>query len=1315
MNGETAVRSDAAGTALPDDLRTIIEGIAAGVTVQDESGRLLFVNADAARLSGFATPDEMMAATPGEIVGRFQLIDEDGQPFDPSLLPGRQVLAGQQAGAVTVGFRLASDESEHWSMLHARGATLADGRRVAINTFHDITPRIETERRIRESERQTRAVAEERRRAEELAHLLADTTLRLDEARDPATVVAAAAEAAIPGLADWCLVDLLEPDGSLRHAALAARDEDVRRRIEPLRDHRLVVPPDRTGPGVDREGQTIVIPDLAEHLTRIARPGPDVDTGFDSGAGSDIRTILETSGVRSAIAQPLVARGETIGTVVFGTVGDRELDGDAATATAALATRLGLAIANARSYDAEQRARRAAEDLAERMERLQAVTRVLAEATTVDEVITITADEVARAFGAQRVAIGLLDEQFEQLQVIVLPYDTTGRAGSAAAGEPVAIPLSADIPIAVAARVLAAVRVDGERASGFDEADSTGWAIPLAADQSPLGALWIGFGERAPSVPVDERLARAYADLAAGAIVRLRLGLLRQELLAANEAERLRLETVLRRMPLGVILVAVPDGRVLYANEAANRIRPLLVDTDGDLENGRIRGYRTDGGQIDAGDWPLRRAMLGETVDNEIVEIVQDDGTHRTFGLSAAPIPGPSGTIEAAIITSTDLSDRVRAQEREQFLARATEVLASSLDYETTVQTVADLAVPVIADWCVVQLASEEGLPRRIAVAHRDPAKVALAIQMEQDYPQDPDAPNGSAAVLRTGRTEYVPDIPPELIEAAARDERHLALLRSLDLRSYISVPLIATGRIVGVLSLVASESDRRFEPADVTFAEALAARAAAAIENARLFRDGVRFTRLLDATGDAVLMLQPGTGRISYANRGAAEQLGRAVDDLVGTAIANHLDEDGAAALHEAMSALAASGGPAARTVTVAFRRATGGTIPVEVRLEFVALDGAPAGILAIARDISDRIAAQERLRSLAMAEHARAAELNAVIRALGDGVIVCDRDGRVILANPAARAIVPASGEATYADVLDALDDEDGVAPALGGRGGPVELRVRGADERWVELTTWPVGSDHRDEPSDGHDETIVLLRDVTDQRQRQAVRDTFIGVLSHELRTPVTTIYAGAKVLARPGDLPEETRREIFGDMAGEAERLHRLVEDVVAMTRFGDEGGDVGTEPVLLQRVLPSVVASEEARWPGVVFETSLGTGLSAVVADPTYVEQIVRNLLSNAAKYGGPGTRVVARVEPAGDEVQVRILDDGPGFPIEEAEQLFELFFRSERTARSAAGAGIGLFVCARLVRAMGGRIWAANRPEGGAEFGFSLRVMPEEG
>jgi len=321
-------------------------------------------------------------------------------------------------------------------------------------------------------------------------------------------------------------------------------------------------------------------------------------------------------------------------------------------------------------------------------------------------------------------------------------------------------------------------------------------------------------------------------------------------------------------------------------------------------------------------------------------------------------------------------------------------------------------------------------------VAHPDPAKVALAIRLQEEYPTDPDAETGIAAILRHGRSEYVADIPPEAVDAAARDDHHRDMLRALGLRSYISVPLVASGRILGVLTLVAGDSGRRLEPDDVALAENLAVRAASAIENARLFREGVRFKRLLDANRDAVLMFDPETGRIDYANQGAADQLGAPAEDLVGTLIVDHLDEgdpvvDPAADVSTRLARLIGplTAGPTdTRTETLRFRSAGGASIPVEVRLQAIAASGGePARILAIARDIRDRIEAQENLRALAAAEHARAAELNAVIRAMGEGVFVCDANGRIILANPAAENVFPDVDEETYGEILDQIDDPD------------------------------------------------------------------------------------------------------------------------------------------------------------------------------------------------------------------------------------------------------------------------------------------------
>lgn len=468
----------------------------------------------------------------------------------------------------------------------------------------------------------------------------------------------------------------------------------------------------------------------------------------------------------------------------------------------------------------------------------------------------------------------------------------------------------------------------------------------------------------------------------------------------------------------------------------------------------------------------------------------------------------------------------------------------------------------------------------------------------------------------------------------------------------------------------------------------------------------------ILDAMVEGIVVLDPGSGRVVDLNRGAEVLLSRDRAELIGRPIAEFVRPADGTRLGGFIDQVAA-GRRTSSTVMTEVQPTTGPPISVEVVLQAITLDDGSRVILAIARDITERIEVQVRLQRLAQAEHARAAELNAVIRTMGEGVIVCGADGRIGLANPAAERLFPEIASQSYDEILTRLYDSTGIAPVLGTRAGPIELPMAADPDRWVELTTYPVTVGIG--LATAGDETIVVLRDVTEARRREAIRETFIGVLSHELRTPVTTIFGGAKLLARQNTtFDEETRRSIFQDIYEEAERLQRLVEDVVALNRFSDEGGDVGWEPVLIQRLLSSVVRSEETRWPGMAFVLDIATGLPTVSADPTYVEQVIRNLLSNAAKYGGAGSTVTIAAAAGDGEVLVRVLDDGPGFPAEETERLFELFYRSPGTASVASGAGIGLFVCARLISAMGGRIWASPRPEGGAEFGFALAELEDE-
>ncbi len=226
-------------------------------------------------------------------------------------------------------------------------------------------------------------------------------------------------------------------------------------------------------------------------------------------------------------------------------------------------------------------------------------------------------------------------------------------------------------------------------------------------------------------------------------------------------------------------------------------------------------------------------------VRRDRVEIAIDD--------SAAPIRTRAGELAGVVLVFRDVTEERRANERREFLARATVELNSSLDYAATLATVARLAVPRMADWCAVDVV-EDGQLRRLAVAHVDASKMRWVEELQRRYPPDPNAPHGVPNIMRTGQAEMMAEIPATLLEAAARDEEHRALIQQLELRSYVGVPISRAGKTFGAITLIMAESKRQYSAADLEFAIALSDRAAIAIENARLFRDAEQ------ARTDAVL-----------------------------------------------------------------------------------------------------------------------------------------------------------------------------------------------------------------------------------------------------------------------------------------------------------------------------------------------------------------------------------------------------------------------------------------------------------------------------
>jgi K+-sensing histidine kinase KdpD len=597
------------------------------------------------------------------------------------------------------------------------------------------------------------------------------------------------------------------------------------------------------------------------------------------------------------------------------------------------------------------------------------------------------------------------------------------------------------------------------------------------------------------------------------------------------------------------------------------------------------------------------------------------------------------GSLCASALERARLHDQqLRAGERAAFLARASATLAASLDVEATVQQVAELTVPAVADYCSVHLLELDGSIRTLALAGR-PSHLDAARRFLDLRPPVFDDPLGVGAVVREGRPVIVDRVDEAALrQGFAEEPEVLEAALALDAYAHMTVPLIVGGKTIGALALTSTtESERSFDADDVALAEELASRAALAIDNARLYE------ALLAREAQQAAVARLGLLALDE------QEIPPLIEAIV-VELAKVLEVEFAKILE-----LQPGGRTLKLVAGVGWRPGLVGHLTVATGLESQAGYALEIGAPVTVEDLG----AETRFQDPAMLEE------HGVVS--GMSAIIPGREG------PWGVLGIHTAHRRTFS-----VDDTNFLVAVTNLLAGSIERRRR-----------------------------------MDEERDAQDLNRAFIGIVSHELRTPITTIYGGAKMLRRL-DPHDPDRKTIADDIEIDAERLYRLTEDLLVMTRLERHDLEIGTEPVLVSRLLERVVGSEQRRWPGVSMHLELPGKLDPVIGEDIYVEQIIRNLVGNAAKYSPPGTVVDILTEQGDEEVTVRVLDRGPGIRGQDPERLFALFYRAPSTAQQASGAGIGLFVCDQLVRAMGGRLWARAREGGGSEFGFALRRYGED-
>lgn len=579
----------------------------------------------------------------------------------------------------------------------------------------------------------------------------------------------------VPTFADWYAVDLVEADQTLRRVVIAHRDPaKVAIGWQIDQRYHLDLHADAATMRALRSGEPLLVPEVS-------------DAALEAAVRDDThRNLLRQLGIRSSMLVPLVGRNGPLGMITFiAAESGRSYDAVDLELAQELARRAAIAIDNAQLFRAAQVAEQAKEEARLLLDTL---------------------------FETAPIGLGFFDTDLRYSRV----NDALAAINGIPAGQHIGQRLTDLLP-----------HMPPDVLRDFERVLETG--VPIV-DQEVVG--------ETPAAPGVERnyLASYYPVVAADGTT-LGLGAV-----VLDITDRKRAEADLRASEERYRSLVDAMAQIVWTTTAQGEVEDIPLwraFTGQSVEEIRGAGWlnalHPDDRRRTAEVWA--QAVATRSLYQTEYRIRRADGVYRYFSTRGVPVLEANGQIREWVGTCIDITDRKRSEEAQRFLTEASALLVASLDYEVTLANVARLVVPRLADWCAIDILDEDGTINRVAVVHSDPAKVQLAHQLRRRYPPDPHSRYGAAHVLKTGRSELMSDIPDALLTTAISDPELLQIMRGLGLRSSMVVPLIAGGRILGAISFVASESQRRFDSFDLALAEDLARRAAVAVDNARLYR----------------------------------------------------------------------------------------------------------------------------------------------------------------------------------------------------------------------------------------------------------------------------------------------------------------------------------------------------------------------------------------------------------------------------------------------------------------------------------------------
>jgi PAS domain S-box-containing protein len=1140
--------------------------------------------------------------------------------------------------------------------------------------------------------------------------------------------------------------------------ALALVDDDRRAaKLLAVRKDREDVP-DLTGTKVDLEsepsGIASAVFDAAPFAVYDARSSPRVS-----------RRIVEALGVQSVAYVPVIAGEQVIAVLVAGSTGaPRTFSVDELGLMQTLAAEAALALERTRSATALH-------DAVERERLIARISRKVRSELDVEAVLEVAVAETAKALGVDRAFVRLGGSGDELPLAAEWVAEGRERIGGRAPRLPVANLAAREGRTVAVGDVRTAPELGDRALGGRQTLLELGTLAVLATPIVVFGGMIGVFGVHrttagrwsAAEIALAEAVAREVGlALHTARLLRENAQRLEQQsgLLAAAHAltGELELEPVLDRLVEQVAQLLDAEAVDCY----------LLVPERGVLRCAAVYGLEED---LVGFEFPRDRGLAGRALreGRPVVTVgydrLSDPVPHPAYAGFTGALVAPmvwSGTVRGvlgvgakghtreftqaeadlleafaglaslALRNAESFAERTRQARIQRGFYRIASVLSQSLSLAATLDAVAiaagealggDFAAVLRPRGDTLSLTGARGVP---------PGVAALAAE---------GLPPTAAALVAAARAGRMLAAPAIVEDDRFGEEFREAVVRA-GFGALLAVPVETARGEAGGLVVVFFAEARSFTDEDLELATHLAGATRAALERSELFeaeRTARALAQQLARTGTLLATeLDPAAVLDDVVQRAPALLGVEACairllegDELVVSAASGEGAERALGVREPATGWLSAEVVQCRAPVAVEDLDAAGPAVDPMVDPGYRSFLGVPLvgteralhGVLAVYGSRPRRWREEEIEALSALAANTSAALSNAelyqrvadekerstaIIENIADGIVAVDRDGHVVLWNRAAEEITGVPQEEALGRTptqvlrrrLEADDDTTG--------GNRLVSISRGGDEVWLSLTEAVM----RD-PAGQVAGRIFAFRDISADRYVEEMKSDFVSAVSHELRSPLTSIYGFAETLLRQDVLfGEEERRTFLSYIASESERLTVIVDALLNVARL--ESGDlqVTLNPVDVNAVVAEVVstAEETAGLNGHSFVVDLPTEPVTAEADGDKLRQILGVLLDNAVRYSPEGGTVTVAARRNDKTVEIEVADEGIGIPTNEQERIFRKFYRAEGAAgaRGTGGTGLGLFIARGLVSAMGGRIWVSSAEGEGSRFAFEL-------